>query len=99
VDTIFIFLLVIFTSSIAYHANKRKPSEETTTMRAAVGAFFEWVGTLFLFFAANLGVGVVVVLLMRAVTGQFLSLYLFENVYLLLLSVAQAFVFHYLWKR
>jgi len=73
--------------------------ESTAPIRAAFGAFFEWVGALFLFFTANLVVGSVIILVIRLMTGRFLSLYMFENIYVFLLSIAQAFVFHYLWKR
>jgi hypothetical protein len=73
--------------------------ENSPTVRAALEAFLEWVGALFLFFAGNLVVGSVIILALRLTTGRFLSLYLFENIYVFLLSVAQAFVFHYLWKR
>jgi hypothetical protein len=68
-------------------------------MRQAIRAFFEWVGMFAFFFLANLAVGVLFVFLIRTFTPRFVALYALQNVFLLILSGAQAFVFHYLLKR
>jgi len=68
-------------------------------MRAAIRALLEWVGTFAFFFAVNLILGVVVVFLVRTLTPRFVALYVLENLLLLVLSAAQAFVFLYWWKR
>jgi len=51
------------------------------------------------FLAANLTLGAAVILLVRALTPRFVALYTLENLLLLILSAAQAFVFQAWWKR
>jgi len=96
VDNLFIFLLVAITSLFAYYATHR---QKHGTMRNAMRAFFEWTGTFSLFFVANLASGTLILFFIRTFTPTFISLYALQNVLLLILSAAQAFVFHHVWKR
>jgi hypothetical protein len=98
-DNFFIFFLVAATSVIAYQATRVNREFIGPKLRTALRALVDWVGTFSLFFAANLVLGVVVVLLLRTFLPRFVSLYLLENLLLLILSAAQAFVFHHWWKR
>jgi hypothetical protein len=68
-------------------------------MLAAIRSFFEWTGTFSLFFVANLALGTLIVFFIRTFTPTFIALYALQNVLLLILSAAQAFVFHSVWKR
>jgi hypothetical protein len=97
VGVVLISLIVVFTSWIAYHATEGHAG--SASLRAAFGAFLEFVGMYVLFFAANLGLGFLIVLLVRAFSQRFLSIYFLGNVLLLILSAVQAFVFHYRRKR
>ena len=94
---VLITLIVAFTSWIAYHATKDNGAG--AGLHAAFGAFLEFVGMFVLFFAANLGLGFLIVLLVRAFSQRFLSIYFLGNVLLLILSAVQAFVFQYRRKR
>lgn len=93
---VLITLIVVFTSWIAYHATK---DDSTANLRRAFGAFLEFVGLFVLFFAANLGLGFLIVLLVRTFSLRFLSIYFLGNILLVILSGVQAFVFHYRRKR
>lgn len=93
---VLITLIVVFTSWIAYHATK---DHAAASLRLAFGAFLEFVGLFVLFFAANLGLGFLIVLLVRTFSQRFLSIYFLGNILLLILSAVQAFVFHYRRKR
>jgi hypothetical protein len=96
VDSLFIIFLVALTSVLAYYAmhwNNR------TRIRDAFRALFEWAGTFSLFLVTNLVLGASIVLVVRTITPRFVSLYMLQNVLLLILSAAQAFVFHQWWKR
>jgi hypothetical protein len=95
----FILFLVAMTSSIAYIATKKKDRQGISNLREAIGSLFEWIGTFSIFLIANLAAGVFVILIVRTFTARFLTLYALENVLLLILSAAQAFVFHQWWKR
>ena len=92
-----ITLIVVFTSWIAYHATNGHAG--AASLRAAFSAFLEFVGMFVMFFAANLGLGFLIVLLVRTFTQRFLSIYFLGNILLLILSAVQAFVFHYRRKR
>jgi hypothetical protein len=96
VDTLFIFSLVLGTSLFTYYATHWNNHAK---VRDAVRSFFEWAGTFSIFFAANLVVGASVVFLLRTFTPRFVSLYTLQNALLLILTAAQAFVFHNWWKR
>jgi hypothetical protein len=95
----FILFLVALTSFFAYRVTKKKERRTFSTIGAAVRNLFEWVGTFSIFLIGNLIVGVLVVLIVRTFTTQFVTLYALGNVLLLILSAAQAFVFHHWWKR
>ena len=95
-ESIFIFLIVGITSAITYFAPRR---DKRARIREAIRALFEYAGTFSLFFAANIGFGVFVIFFIRTFTSRFVALYTLENMLLLILSAAQAFVFHRSWKR
>ena len=97
-NSVFIFLLVVVTSWIAYNATNRPPGD-APNLSKALGAFFEYVGMFVLFFVANLGLGLLIVILLRTFSERFFSLYVLGNIFLLILSAVQAFVFQFRWKR
>jgi hypothetical protein len=95
VDNIFVLVIVAVTSAITYFGTQRN---NRAKIRAAIRAFFEYAGTFSLFFVANIVFGFFIILLIRTFT-PLVALYALENVLLLILSAAQAFVFHRSWKR
>ena len=58
----------------------------------------ECVGIFVVFLAANVSLGVVVVLLVRTLTSTFVSLYAISDMTLFLASAFQAFVFRLWWR-
>jgi hypothetical protein len=54
----------------------------------------ECVGTMLVFFAANLALGLVAILVGRSVTGAFVSTYSMSDVGLLVVSFLQGLFFH-----
>ena len=95
-DSVFILMIVAITSTTTYFATQ---NNNRSRIREAIHAFFEYAGTFSLFFAANIALGVLMIFLIRTFTPRFVALYTVENVLLLILSAAQAFVFHRAWKR
>jgi hypothetical protein len=65
----------------------------------AVRELVDWAGLFAIFFALNLALGAVLILLIRGLTPRFVALYSLENLLLVVLSGAQAFVFQVLWRR
>jgi hypothetical protein len=96
VDNIFILLIVAITSAFTYLATQHN---NRARIREAIGPLFEYAGMFTLFFAANIAFGVLIIFVIRTFTPRFMALYTVENVLLLILSAAQAFVFHRAWKR
>jgi hypothetical protein len=97
-EVIFAVGLVIMTSLLAYGGSNKYRARNARPLSAAVRALFDWAGVFALFLAANLALGVVVILLLRGITQRFYALYGLENFLLLILSAAQAFVFQMWWR-
>jgi hypothetical protein len=58
----------------------------------------EYLGLTAVFLAVNLAVGMALVLVLRALTGSFISVYWLKDITLVLLSFGQAFLFQ-IWRR
>jgi hypothetical protein len=97
-EVIFAVGLVIATSLVAYGGSNKFRARSARPMSAAVREMFDWAGVFALFFAANLALGAVVILILRGITQRFYALYGLENFLLLILSAAQAFVFQMWWR-
>lgn len=98
-EGVFLASLVALTSAAALaYASRRGRPLRPSSFRAAAGSTLECVGLAALFFAANLALGALVSVLIRAATPLFVSLYLSTDVSLLVLSALQALVFQH-WRR
>ena len=99
-EPVFILALVATTTLISYVSLKRvRPQDARRAIVEALGALLDWAGLFAIFFAANAAVGAVVILLIRGLTPRFVGLYALEDLLLLILSAAQAFVFRICWRR
>ena len=85
--------LVALTSLGAWLLGTRRLGLGESGLRAAGRHMLEWIGLTLVFLAANLTVGVAGVLLARALSERFVSVYLVNDQILLVLSALQAFVF------
>ena len=88
-ETAFILTVVGLTSTVALALARRQSHRG---LRSAAGKALEAVGLVGLFFLANLAAGFALTLVLRATTGSFVSLYVNDDVSLLVLSVLQALV-------
>ncbi len=95
-DQVFIVALVGLTSFAAHQIMARVGAVTAGSVRKAVRALFDYVGTFALFFALNVAAGAAIILVVRSVTPRFVALYQLQNVLLLVLSAAQGFVFQVL---
>jgi hypothetical protein len=99
-ELIFMAALVGATTLAAFAAAKiLRPQVAVASMLQALRALLDWAGMFSIFLAANLTLGTVVILLIRVLTPRFVALYALENLLMLVLSAAQAFVFQAWWKR
>lgn len=97
-DHVFLVLLVGTTSAAALLVGIRGLRLPRARLVVGVWGALELLGVSVLFFVANLVVGLTVILAVRAVTTQFLSVYLLNDLGLLVLSVVQGLVFE-CWRR
>jgi hypothetical protein len=99
-ELIFMVALVGATTLAAFAAAKAfSPPSAAGSILQALSAVLDWAGMFAIFLAANLMLGAAVILLIRALTPRFVTLYALENLLMLILSAAQAFVFRAWWRR
>ncbi|MFQ5801987.1 MAG: hypothetical protein ACE5JQ_03705 [Candidatus Methylomirabilales bacterium] len=96
-EQVFSLVLVGFTSVGAYLLATRMLGLAARDIRRAVGKMLECFGICLVFFVVNLSVGVIAVLVARATTWGFISLYMAADVTVLVLSVLQGLTF--MWWR
>ena len=95
-ENVCFLLLVIFSSGCIYTIAKKRFSVPTRSLRAVTRTILACIGASMLCLAFNLTLGAAIIFLIRGVTTHFVTLYTLENLTLLILSVAQGFVFQ-LW--
>ena len=93
-----IISLVIGTSALAYLL-LGPPDRGTNRLRFAIAQATAFIGAGVVFFVANTVLGLLAVLAFRASTGQFISIYVLNDISLLLLSLFQGLVFRTWWKH
>ncbi len=93
----FIPILVVFTSVGAYLIGARGLRLSGSGIRKAVGKMLECFGMTFVFIGLNITVGIMAILAVRALTGEFVSLYLAADGSLLALSLVQGLTLKWWW--
>ena len=96
-DALYLIGLVALTSGLVWVAGRRLLRLQTSVLRPALRRLLEWVGLTVLLYALNLFAGFALVLLLRKLTGSFVSMYINTDVTLVLLSAFQALVFQW-WR-
>jgi len=89
----FTLILVGLSSGVAYLIGVNAQGRSPAALRAAMGKMLECLGVTVVFFGINLAAGMVIALMGRLVTRQFVSLYLANDISLLVLSFLQGLVF------
>lgn len=94
---VFMLALVAVTSSGAYLLGAKGLKLPGSAIREAISKMLECLGMTFVFLGVNIAVGVIVILAARAVTGEFVSMYLASDGALLVLSLIQGLAFQW-WR-
>jgi hypothetical protein len=89
----FLLALVGLTSLCAVLAGAKGLGLSPGALRHAAGRMLETIGLTLVFVLGNLAVGGTAILVARALTGAFVSLYLAADETLLALSLLQALIF------
>ena len=92
-EGLFILLLVGLTSVGAYWVGAKGFGLSGRGLRRAVERVLECGGMMLVFLVGNLAAGMITILAARAVTQQFVSLYLIDDEALVVLSLLQGFAF------
>jgi hypothetical protein len=95
---LFILALAAATSVAAYLVGRWRLGLPPGGLRSASARLLECLGLLVLFLLGNQALGIAAILAARAVTGGFVSLYLVDDVSLVVLSLLQALVFAW-WRH
>jgi hypothetical protein len=93
-----IIALVAGTSALAYLLGIRR-RRSTGRLGVAVAQATAVVGAGVVFFVANALLGMMAILALRASTGQFISIYVLNDVSLVFLSLFQGLVFRAWWDH
>ncbi|GIV21343.1 MAG: hypothetical protein KatS3mg023_3094 [Armatimonadota bacterium] len=98
-DKLYVPLLILFSSLVGYfYARRRWHLQRQDVVRAIQGAL-EFIGCWILVYGANVLFGLVLILLIRRLTGFFISAYVLNSIMLVLFTLLQALVAHHLWQR
>ncbi len=92
-EELFVLVLVGFTSLGAYLVGARGFGLTRPRFRAAIGKMLTCLGATLLFFGMNLALGILAALAGRTLALGFLSMYLSNDVSLLVLSAIQGLTF------
>jgi hypothetical protein len=89
-----ILVVIVLTSVAAFVVATRGVGLRGVALPSAIMRALDCLGLAVLFLLGNLGLGLVLVLGLRAITGQFLSVYMLNDATLAVLSLLQALVLH-----
>ena len=96
---LFVMGLVVLTSWTAYTVGVKQPGRKEKSLRHAFATVLECLGTFSVFLAINTGLGALIIVLVRSITPQFVSLYVVGDVMLVMLSFFQGFMFQLWWRQ
>jgi hypothetical protein len=97
-NRLLVISLFVLSSVLAYTLALKILGLNPSSLRRAVGTFFECLGVFALFLVLNVVLGVTFVLLTRGLTNYFVSMYPLGDSTLVFLSAVQGFVFQLWWR-
>jgi hypothetical protein len=92
-ESVFILVVAGMTSAGAYVLGAARLGFSTTGLRLALGKACECVGLTLVFIVVNLAMAMFAILIMRSLSGRFVSLYVASDITFLVLSGLQALTF------
>ncbi len=97
-DKVYVPLLILLTSLMGYLYAVRTLRVERHDLLRAFGGAIEFIGCWILVYGTNLLFGLVLILLIRRLTGFFISVYVLGGIMLTLFTFLQALVAYHLWR-
>jgi hypothetical protein len=89
----FLLAVVVVTSVAAYAVARLAGAASPGQWRAAVATMLEYLGLSVAFLVLNVVAAAGTVLVVRAATGRFVSVYMVDDAFLVIVSVLQGLVF------
>jgi hypothetical protein len=91
-------LVLVATTMSAFLVGRLFSRSSETSLATAIVLMFECVGAGVVFFGLNVALAMALVLVVRTVGSQFVSLYAIDDVTLVILSFLQGLVFRFWWR-
>jgi hypothetical protein len=98
-DKLYVPLLILLSSLAGYLYAKRRWHLQRQDVMQAIQAALELIGCWILVYGANVLFGLVLILLIRRLTGFFISAYVLNSMMLVFFTLLQALVTYHLWQR
>lgn len=97
-DKLYIPFLILLTTVGGYLLFRRRLNVTKRELLQAICSGLELIGCWITVYVANLFLAFVIILLVRKLTGFFISLYILEGSVLVWLTFLQALFFFHLWR-
>ncbi|GIV17488.1 MAG: hypothetical protein KatS3mg022_2923 [Armatimonadota bacterium] len=98
-DKLYVPLLILLSSFAGYLYARQVWRIQREDIAQAIQGALEFIGCWMLVYIANLLFGLVLIVLIRRLTGFFISLYVLNSIMLVLFTLFQALVAYHLWQR
>src|SRR5262245_28673222 len=95
----FVVLIVFGTTLLAYAVSRWVLGKRHFQLGDAIRRCSEYAGAFVIFLASNLVLGLASILMIRSITPRFVSVYLLEDVMLIVFSAVQALIFYAWWSE
>src|SRR5262245_10760948 len=97
-EQLILLLAVLASTAAAYYLFRRRGKSQAKSFRQAASEVMECLGIFIVFLGVNVCLGLGAILLVRSVTQIFVSLYVMDDVTLIVLSALQGFIFRLWWR-
>lgn len=96
-DKLYVPLLILLSSLAGYFYARRRWSIQRGDVLQAIQRSLEFIGCWMLVYGANVLFGLLMILLIRRLTGFFISAYILNSVMLAFFTLLQALAAYHLW--
>jgi len=97
-EDVLVLSIVAVTTLLAYAVGRKMFGRSARSLAQAWAQLMECVGAFCLFLSVNMVIGVAVILILRATTPRFISMYILDDVMLIILSAVQGLAFRLWWR-
>ncbi len=96
-DKLYVIALIVATCVLFYVVAQRRLRLQRGDLIQAVYRALEFIGCWVLVYIGNVVLGILLIMLIRRLTGFFISLYILDGLIMSLFTAFQALVLYHLW--